>query len=272
MSKALVIKNADFSTNKLTTVQFIQEIPCTGITLNKSSASIGDTETLVATVTPGNTTDSITWGSSDTDVATVVNGVVTAVSNGTTIITATCGSYSATCNVTVALPLFFAMPGLIQVATKNNNLLDVATIGNYTIERFASLGGTKGEYIAAWLPAIAGTDFEELYPYPIPKGATKINVEMNSNIAALVVFYNSKEHGTKPGSEYLFAAMTLDGETAAGGTSWSIPSWTYGNRVIDISSVSGVDSFTLGLSFKTDADYDNFDPTNPGITITFGFD
>ena len=78
--------------------------PVTGITLNKSTVTIteGETETLVATVTPSDAADrKVTWTTSDASVATVSNGVVTAVKAGTATITATAGGYSATCVVTV---------------------------------------------------------------------------------------------------------------------------------------------------------------------------
>ena len=61
----------------------------------------GATQTLSDTVTPSNCTQAVTWSSNSTGVATVNNGVVTPVSNGTATITATCGSHSATCTVTV---------------------------------------------------------------------------------------------------------------------------------------------------------------------------
>ena len=57
---------------------------------------------LVATVTPTNTTDTITWSVNPTGICTVENGVVTPTSNGQCTITATCGTKSATCNVTVS--------------------------------------------------------------------------------------------------------------------------------------------------------------------------
>jgi hypothetical protein len=60
------------------------------------------TQTLTATVTPTDTTDSIEWSSNDINVATVENGVVTAVGNSSTVITATCGGQSATCAVNVS--------------------------------------------------------------------------------------------------------------------------------------------------------------------------
>ena len=77
------------------------------ITLNKTQLSLvkGATETLAATVLPTTATDkAVTWKSSDTAVATVENGVVTAVAAGNATITAKAGEKTATCAVTVTNP------------------------------------------------------------------------------------------------------------------------------------------------------------------------
>lgn len=80
-----------------------ENIPATGITLDKSTLSFTDsaTQTLVATVEPSDTTDKVVWTSNAESVATVTNGVVKPLSNGSATITATAGSVSATCSVTV---------------------------------------------------------------------------------------------------------------------------------------------------------------------------
>lgn len=81
-------------------------VPCTGITLNKNSitfAEVGSTDTLVATKTPSNCSDTVVWSSSNTNVATVSDGVVTSVGDGSCTITATCGEYSATASVSVEI-------------------------------------------------------------------------------------------------------------------------------------------------------------------------
>lgn len=65
-------------------------INSTSIALNKNTLEIytGTNSTLIATATPANHTDSILWKSSNTDVATVSNGVVTAKTKGVCTITA----------------------------------------------------------------------------------------------------------------------------------------------------------------------------------------
>ncbi|MBO4665758.1 MAG: Ig domain-containing protein, partial [Paludibacteraceae bacterium] len=82
----------------------------TGVTLNQNEAQMtvgGETLTLTATVNPDNATDqSVSWSTSDANVATVENGVVTAVAagNATITVTTTDGSFTATCAVTVTAP------------------------------------------------------------------------------------------------------------------------------------------------------------------------
>ncbi|MDR3904846.1 MAG: S-layer homology domain-containing protein [Evtepia sp.] len=81
-------------------------VSVSGVTLNKTALSltVGDTETLTATITPDNATNkNLTWSSDTPSVASVNNGVVTAVAPGTATITATTvdGGFTATCTVTV---------------------------------------------------------------------------------------------------------------------------------------------------------------------------
>lgn len=84
-------------------------VPVTSVTLSKTSAEmeIGNTLQLTATVSPSNATDkSVTWGSSNSSVATVTpTGLVTAKAEGSANVTASCGGKSATCKVTVKKPV-----------------------------------------------------------------------------------------------------------------------------------------------------------------------
>ena len=112
----------------------------TGVTLSQSEAAMtvgGEAVTLTATVAPDNATDkTVTWTSSDPTVATVADGVVTAVAAGTATITATATNgtddttddKTATCTITVTDPdqeaadaivaLFDALPADITLEDK----------------------------------------------------------------------------------------------------------------------------------------------------------
>lgn len=82
----------------------VVDISAESITLDKTSVEVfkGKTVTLTATVEPHDTTDTITWSSNDSSVATVdAYGVVTGVSQGTATITAKAGDKTASCTVTV---------------------------------------------------------------------------------------------------------------------------------------------------------------------------
>lgn len=92
------LKDENIACSTLTIVN-----PCTGITLDKDTLTIarGETATLTATVEPADTTDTIVWSSENDSIATVEDGVVTAVGQGETTITATCGNQTASCKVIV---------------------------------------------------------------------------------------------------------------------------------------------------------------------------
>ena len=81
-------------------------ISATGVTLNQATATLtaGENITLTATVLPTYATNrNVTWTSNNPAVASVVNGVVTAISAGTATITVTTqdGNFTATSVVTV---------------------------------------------------------------------------------------------------------------------------------------------------------------------------
>jgi len=84
------------------------EIFVTGVTLDQANLALtlgGVNGTLTATVAPATATDkTLIWTSSNEDVATVEDGVVTPLTAGTTTITVTTvdGGFTDTCTVTVA--------------------------------------------------------------------------------------------------------------------------------------------------------------------------
>ncbi len=95
-----------FSTSSIQS--FTTNVPVSGISLNETSISlaVGSSVTLTATVSPSNATyKNVTWSSSNTSVATVTNGTVTANAAGKATITALASGKTATCSVTVYVPV-----------------------------------------------------------------------------------------------------------------------------------------------------------------------
>ena len=79
-------------------------IPATSVTLDQEAIEleVGDKRQLTASVAPEDTTDSITWETSDASIANVADGMVIAVSEGAVTITAKANDNAkATCKVTV---------------------------------------------------------------------------------------------------------------------------------------------------------------------------
>lgn len=86
----------------------VSDVVATNITLNLTELNLisGQSYQLVATILPSNTTfPVVTWTSSNPSIATVSeDGAVSAITEGNTKITATCGEVSAFCQVTVKNP------------------------------------------------------------------------------------------------------------------------------------------------------------------------
>ena len=96
--------NIDFTLHNATVNVVAAPKPATDIKLNKNTLelTVGESQTLVATVEPADTTDTVTWDTGRSDVATVDStGKVTAVAPGTAVIAARAGEKSAFCTVTV---------------------------------------------------------------------------------------------------------------------------------------------------------------------------
>lgn len=76
----------------------------TGLSFQSDSYNLApnDTKTLALNITPSGATGTITWTSSNTNVARVSKGVVTAVAEGTATITASSGNISTTCTINVS--------------------------------------------------------------------------------------------------------------------------------------------------------------------------
>ncbi|MCR4944762.1 MAG: Ig-like domain-containing protein, partial [Clostridium sp.] len=139
----------------------------TDLTLDKTEASLkpGETVTLTATKAPANT-KSVTWKSSNTAVATVKDGVVTAVAAGTTTITATAGNKSTTATITVVgdLSITAKQTGAAKIEVTANRVLtadDTITVTRgTTTQKFASELSTDGKTATITLEtAITASDY-----------------------------------------------------------------------------------------------------------------
>lgn len=178
MAKTLIIKGANFEANSLDTVQF-DAVPCTELEISEQTAEISNTGTavtLTATPTPADTTDTLTWESSDPTIVSVANGTLTPLGVGTVTITAKCGEQTATCTVTSR----WFMDG----ADVNKVLANEAS-GTSAVD-----GGNGRPYLNSsnWYSvfcALTGQysywNENDKYPYPIPKGATKVKVSTNNS-------------------------------------------------------------------------------------------
>ena len=110
----------------------------TGISLNKTTASVqvGKTTQLTASLQPYGATGTVTWSSNNTSVATVSStGLVTGKTVGEAVITATCGTYSASCTITVAetVNIYGTLEDPLTVSEARQLIDDVN--GGYTAEK-----------------------------------------------------------------------------------------------------------------------------------------
>ena len=144
--KAIVIDGENYFYNikeasyTLTVNKKIINIPITSISLNKTSGTkyIGETENLVVSYNPSNTTDnkSIIWTTSNSKVATINNGVVKAVGVGNAVITAKVMNKTATYNITVKkkenrpITYKYSYDSSKKIIFKLNNNINITTFKN----------------------------------------------------------------------------------------------------------------------------------------------
>ena len=112
------------------------------LSLNTLTLDVGDSETLNATVQPDNATNqNVTWSSNNAEVATVENGVVTAIGEGETTITVTTkdGCKTATCIVTVTVP--------VTGVKLNKETLELFTDGSETLTATVEPGNATNKNV-----------------------------------------------------------------------------------------------------------------------------
>ena len=144
------------------------------LTLNKNTITVervGDTDTLTATHTPSSPSDVFTWSTSNANVATVSNGVVTVHGIGTATITVTCGQLSTTATVTqttIKAEKAYAYASSKSIAKAGN---DTPTFIKETESDTQAVGGWAYSNGDTDLHIKDATDIECIR---VPYGATKM--------------------------------------------------------------------------------------------------
>lgn len=181
MSKTLVIKGADFSTNKVTTITF-GSIPCTAFSFDESEIEITDYDPVEIgyTVTPSDTTDAIVITSSDTNVVAIVNGKLQAIGIGSCTITGVCGNYSATCDITVDISYFEDYRSGMTTRLNSAVSPNVVTTGSSSY-RFTTAGTDEQ---ATTFESVV-TSGEALKAVKFPKNTAKIKVSRDAAKGAM---------------------------------------------------------------------------------------
>lgn len=183
MSKALVIKGASFAANRVEQIVISQPVPCTGLTLSQNTitfTAIGQTQQLTATLTPADTTEALTWVSSNPDIISVSDtGLVTCIGVGTATITAMCGVQSASCAVTATHTINAATLKAgngYQLATTNLSIgKDYCSVYPLAYSRVYATE-VQADYHA--FPFSTYTDLtSDAYPIKLPAGTKDIAVE-----------------------------------------------------------------------------------------------
>lgn len=179
-------------------------ISCTAITLNKTALSFttSGAQTLTATVTPTDTTDKVVWSVSPTGIVTVNNGVVTPIKNGTCVITATCGTQSAACNVTVSgISTHYTITNNLTNCTNSNSVTTIEENGTYS----ATISANSGCELENVTVTMGGTDITST-------SYSNRVITINSVTGDIIITANATSTGTN-------ALYTLPQETVFNGTS-----------------------------------------------------
>ena len=239
-------------------------IAVTSITLDaEATINVGETKTLTATVAPDNATDkTVSWNSDNETVATVADGVVTAVAAGTATITATANDGSgvkATCTVTVKIPGLLAGKFTINSSGKqvqfSQGNLQATYDGSAWTWAFAE---NQWDYIG---DAEGNTKVSESTPFVAGFSATSTTVDLFGWVGSSSTFTGVAQYGINKAnsgygtstsealkSDWGTLAISNGGNTAnSGWRTLTKDEWTYlfNTRTVNGGTGSGK-SYTLG--------------------------
>ena len=150
------------------------KIAVTGIALDRVKVTLteGETTTLVPTVTPVDATDkSVTWSSSNQAVATVSDGVISALRAGTAVITAKTndGGITATCTVTVDIAMAAVTGAATHISCRNAEIAGKANLPGTTATdlTFGVLYSTNSGVLLGSATQIQAKSFDSDYNFTV---------------------------------------------------------------------------------------------------------
>ena len=223
-------------------------IAVTGVTVDATAEiAVGGSTTLTATVLPaGATNKNVTWTSDAPEIATVADGVVTGVGEGTANITVTTedGGFTATCEVTV-IPV--AGTDIIKATMTSKNTATVTgTIGGtatVNLQNDSYKFGAAGNYVS--LTLASGTF----------QAGDVINVHTSTaadtNPGTLVIFGNSADD----------IVYNTGGKGGLGNNKFVLPAAVNGKSTISVRR-------TADFNFNGYVDY--ISVTRASTTVTIG--
>ena len=274
-----------------------EEIAATGISLDQTALTIkeGETATLTATLTPEGATTAVTWTSSDEKVATVSNGKVTAEGAGTATITATAGTLTATCDVTVnAAPVLTcaqanaladganAKLGEFTVAYVNGAYTYICDASGYALifqydfglKAGDKVNGFKGKMkIYNGLPElIPSVEYADLTvtageaPAPVELTAAPVAADVNKYIILKGVTVAEGEFTTAKASNL---DMTIGEETVVLRNAFKLAQTFAAGKTYDVVGAVAIYNSTIQVYFISATEQEEpVDPDQPSVTAT----
>lgn len=278
MSKALVIKGANFEANRLAHVVF-DGVHAESITLSAAeieSGVIGQTYQLTAAVTPSDAIDAVLWTSSDETVATVDDyGTVTITGCGTCTITATAGEVSDACDVTVKVTLdgltqvyaymVYApnssndITGFFMYESDTKSLMSVVSVDPTETKLLIDFQMTTGVQSDATLKPVGSrpllyTNYGWVVPIKLASNCTKIKVKsLDSTFGSYVFFFKSNVASDSCGG---YIASRKPTGTWSGYNPSNAP-WAYGAEV-EYAIPDGYDSVAIEWKAGASSPFNDF--------------
>ena len=179
---------------KIASVQVTVNNPLKSISLNKTELALrkGKTEKLSVTYHPEDADEKdVTWTSSNPAVATVTDGKVDALKDGTTVITAAVGDKTATCTVTVK-------EEPLQSISLNKTSMELVKTENETLEVTYNPVDTTDDKTVTWTSANTGVaTVENGVVTGVGVGTTTITATVGNKTATCDITVTSPLKGIK---------------------------------------------------------------------------